>query len=103
MQTKLGGPRSALTTAEVDEVLLHAAGARIRWGVVILDSAGNPRGPVVLNESTDEDWEAGVLAAGLLVLGGSVTGSRIDVGAAITVNAGVTLTVNTGQEVTVNG
>ena len=100
MQAKLGGPRSALTTAEVDEVLLHAAGARVRWGVVILDSAGNPRGPVVLNESTDEDWEAGVLAAGLLVLGGSVTG--IDV-RAVTVNAGVTLTVNTGQEVTVNG
>ena len=101
MQTKLGGPRSALTTAEVDEVLLHAAGARVRWGVVILDSAGNPRGPVLLNESTDEDWVAGVLAAGLLVLGGSVTGP-IATGAAITVNTGVTLTVNTGQEVRVN-
>ena len=33
MQDKLGGPRAALTEAEVDEVLLHAAGGRIRWGV----------------------------------------------------------------------
>lgn len=75
MQAKLGGPRAALTEAEVDEVLLHEAGGRIRWGVAIEDSNGDPRGPVVLSESTDEDWNAGTLDSGLVVQNGTVTGS----------------------------
>jgi hypothetical protein len=75
MQAKLGGPRSTLTEAEVDEVLSHSYGARIRWGLVVEDAAGNPRGPVVLHESTDEDWNAGTLDAGLVVQNGTVTGS----------------------------
>lgn len=75
MQAKLGGPRAALTGAEVDEVLAHTAGARIRWGLVVEDANGDPRGPVVLSESTDEDWLAGSLGAGLVVVNGTVTGT----------------------------
>ena len=74
MQDKLGGPRAGLTEAEIDEVLLHAAGGRIRWGVVILDSNGDERGPVVLEEDTNEDWNAGTLDAGMVVRNGAVTG-----------------------------
>lgn len=91
MQELLGGPRAGLTQAEVVEVLSHEAGGRIRWGVVIEDSNGDARGPMVLSETTDEDWNAGTLDPGLVVQNGSVTGTTI-----VTVNSGNNLTVNSG-------
>ncbi len=75
MQGKLAGPRALLTTAEVDEVLAHAAGGRIRWGVVVVDAAGDDRAPVILEEQTNEDWLAGTIPAVLQVTNGTVTGA----------------------------
>ena len=75
MQDKLGGPRSGNTIAEVDEVLLHAVGGRIRAGVDFEDSSGDLRGPVRLYETTDTDWNAGTVGSGLTVAQGSVTGT----------------------------
>ncbi len=74
MQAKTGGPRAALSDADIEEVLSHASGARIRWGVVVIDANGNERGQAVLNETTNEDWEAGTLDSGLVVVNGTVTG-----------------------------
>lgn len=75
MLAKLGGPRSGLTEAEVDEVLLHAAGGRMRWGLVVVDSAGDDRAPIVLEEKTNEDWNAGIIPAVLQVTNGTVRGA----------------------------
>jgi len=72
MQAKLGGPRSGLTTGEVDEVLLHAAGGRVRWGVDY-EVSGTARGPVVLDERSQADWEAGTMGVLLTGAGGFLT------------------------------
>lgn len=73
MQGKTDPPRDDLSVAEVEEILSHAVGARIRWGLEIRDSNGQTRAPVVIEEDTDEDWNDGTLDAGLTVQDGYIT------------------------------
>lgn len=73
MQSPTAQPRQGFTSGEVLNALAFTHGGVIRGGVEIRDAAGVPRGAVILNESTQEDWYAGILSPGLTVTPQGVT------------------------------
>lgn len=72
MQPLLGGPRADLTEAEVTEALAAVPGLNPRWGVDVVDAALGLLRPLDRTESSEGDWQAGALGAGLAVAGGDL-------------------------------